>query len=46
MIEFIKTSNNWLDIKNACRTTTGKDAIDSCEVEEQFKYRLLLAEQH
>lgn len=44
MIEFIKSSNNWLDIKNACRTTTGKESLDNCEVDSDWKYKLLLAD--
>jgi hypothetical protein len=44
MINYIRTSANWSDIKNACRTTIGKKALNDCEVDEQWKYRLLLAE--
>lgn len=43
MISFIKTSNNWKDIQNACRTTTGKEALDG-DVGKGFKYRLLISE--
>ena len=44
MIKFVKTSNNWLDIKNACRTTIGEDELYDYPVVRDWKIKLLLAE--
>jgi hypothetical protein len=44
MIEFIKTSDNWGDIKNTCRTTVGKKPLEYWGVDSDWKLKLLLAE--
>jgi len=44
MIEFVKTSDNWGDIKNTCRITVGKKPLEYWGVDSDWKLKLLLAE--
>jgi hypothetical protein len=43
MISYIKSNDNWGDIKSACKTTIGKEALYG-KVSAGFKYRLLISE--
>ena len=41
--KIVKTDLDWIDVKNSCRTTVGKDATDNKPTEE-FKQQLIISE--